>query len=123
MRLRSCCARVRLSTQDAAVGTAPSGSVGVPGPVEPGGVSDNVVTVAARKAYAQAGITAGDVDLAVHDATSYCELQATEALGFCAPGEGGAYAESGATALGGERPVNLSGGLVSKGHPARPVWA
>ena len=44
-------------------------------------------------------------------------MQATEALGFCAPGEGGAYAESGATALGGERPVNLSGGLVSKGHP------
>jgi len=79
---------------------------------------DNVVTVAARKAYAQAGIRPEDVDIAeVHDSTAYCELQATEALGFCAPGSGGAYAESGATALGGERPVNLSGGLESKGHP------
>jgi acetyl-CoA acetyltransferase len=79
---------------------------------------DNVVTVAARRAYAVAGLGPEDVDLAeVHDATAYCELQATEALGFCDVGEGGAYAESGATTLGGERPVNLSGGLESKGHP------
>jgi acetyl-CoA acetyltransferase len=38
-------------------------------------------------------------------------------LRFCADGEGGPYIASGATALGGERPINLSGGLVSKGHP------
>ena len=38
-------------------------------------------------------------------------------LRFCADGQGGAYVASGATSLGGERPVNLSGGLVSKGHP------
>ena len=114
------CSGAWLSTQDTAVRDR---AIRVRGSSLTGGTwrgldEDNVVTVAARKAYAQAGITAGDVDLAeVHDATSYCELQATEALGFCAPGEGGAYAESGATALGGERPVNLSGGLVSKGHP------
>ena len=53
----------------------------------------------------------------MHDATSFCEIYQSEMLGFCAPGEGGALIESGATALGGRLPVNLSGGLVSKGHP------
>jgi acetyl-CoA acetyltransferase len=38
-------------------------------------------------------------------------------LGFCAPGEGGRFIESGATHLGGRLPMNTSGGLVSKGHP------
>ena len=73
---------------------------------------------AGRKAYAQAGIGPRDVDVAeVHDATSFCEIFQCEMLGFCEDGAGGAYVESGATALGGARPVNLSGGLVSKGHP------
>jgi acetyl-CoA acetyltransferase len=53
----------------------------------------------------------------VHDATSFCELYQCEMLGFCPPGEGGRFVESGATALGGTLPINLSGGLVSKGHP------
>ena len=74
--------------------------------------------VAATKAYRMAGLTAADIDLAeVHDATSFCEIYQVEMLGFCAEGQGGAYVASGATSLGGERPVNLSGGLVSKGHP------
>jgi acetyl-CoA acetyltransferase len=38
-------------------------------------------------------------------------------LGFCEIGRGGSYVASGATSLGGELPTNLSGGLVSKGHP------
>lgn len=79
---------------------------------------DNVIAHAADKAYARAGLTPEDVHIAeVHDATSYCELQATELLGFCSRGGGGAYATSGATARDGDRPVNASGGLVSKGHP------
>jgi len=79
---------------------------------------DNVVAHAAAKAYARAGLTADDIHLAeVHDATSYCELQATELLGFCGRGEGGHYAASGATGRNGARPVNASGGLISKGHP------
>jgi acetyl-CoA acetyltransferase len=74
--------------------------------------------VAAQRAYRQAGIGPEDVDLAeVHDATSFCEIYQVEMMGFCEDGEGGRYVESGATTLGGERPVNLSGGLVSKGHP------
>jgi acetyl-CoA acetyltransferase len=79
---------------------------------------DNVVAHAAERAYKRSGLTPADIDIAeVHDATSYCELQATELLGFCDRGAGGAYAESGATARDGARPVNASGGLVSKGHP------
>lgn len=74
--------------------------------------------VAAQRAYRQAGIGPKDVDIAeVHDATSFCEIYQVEMMGFCEEGEGGRYVESGATTLGGERPVNLSGGLVSKGHP------
>ncbi len=45
------------------------------------------------------------------------EIIATEDLGFVKKGEGGPYAASGATARTGERPVNTSGGLKSKGHP------
>ncbi|USG63139.1 thiolase family protein [Sneathiella marina] len=75
-------------------------------------------SVAAQKAYRQAGLTPDDIDIAeVHDATSFCEIYQCEMLGFCEEGKGGAYVESGATSLGGSRPVNLSGGLVSKGHP------
>ncbi len=73
---------------------------------------------AAQRAYAAAGIGPADVDLAeVHDATSFCEIYQSEMLGFCENGAGGAYVASGASALDGERPINQSGGLVSKSHP------
>lgn len=74
--------------------------------------------LAAKKAYAKAGLTPEDIDVAeVHDATSFCEIYQAEMLGFCERGQGGAFVASGATSLGGRVPVNLSGGLVSKGHP------
>ena len=38
-------------------------------------------------------------------------------MGFCTMGEGGPYAETGATKLGGKQPVNTSGGLECRGHP------
>jgi len=73
---------------------------------------------AAQKAYKQAGVKPADIDIAeVHDATSFCEIYQAEMMGFCEIGEGGKYVESGATTLGGKKPINLSGGLVSKGHP------
>jgi acetyl-CoA acetyltransferase len=73
---------------------------------------------AARRAYVRAGLGPDDVDVAeVHDATAFGEVLVTEALGFCAEGEGGSYAESGATKLGGSKPVNTSGGLECRGHP------
>ena len=74
--------------------------------------------IAADKAYTRAGLSPGDIQLAeVHDATSFCELYQLEMLRLCADGEGGRFVESGAAALGGKLPVNVSGGLVSKGHP------
>jgi acetyl-CoA acetyltransferase len=74
--------------------------------------------VAARKAYAAAGLSPSDIHVAeVHDATSFCELYQAEMLGFCEPGQGGPFVESGATSIDGRIPINLSGGLVSKGHP------
>ena len=69
-------------------------------------------------AYNMAGVGPSDIDLAeLHDATAYDELHQTEALGFCPLGEGGLYAESGATSLGGDKPINPSGGLESRSHP------
>ncbi len=71
-----------------------------------------------RQAYEIAGVGPEDIDVAeLHDATAFGELHQTEALGFCPLGEGGPFAESGATRLGGKLPVNTSGGLESRGHP------
>lgn len=77
-----------------------------------------LTSVAAAKAYAQAGVTPGDIHLAeVHDATSFSEIYQAEMMGFCAIGQGGRFVEEGHTQLGGRVPMNTSGGLVSKGHP------
>ena len=71
-----------------------------------------------RQAYHAAGLGPGDIDLAeLHDATAYGELHQTEVMGFCPEGEGGVYAESGATSIGGAKPINTSGGLECRGHP------
>ncbi|MFA5565950.1 MAG: thiolase family protein [Acidimicrobiia bacterium] len=73
---------------------------------------------AVAAAYEMAGLGPEDIDLAeVHDATAAAELTAYETLGFCGEGEGGRLIDEGVTALGGAKPVNTSGGLVSKGHP------
>ena len=75
-------------------------------------------TLAAERAFKMAGKSPKDVHVAeVHDCFTIAEIVVLEALGFCKPGEGGRQAESGRTALGGELPVNPSGGLKSKGHP------
>lgn len=74
--------------------------------------------IAAEKAYRMADATADDIQIAeVHDCFTIAEIIAMEDLGFCPRGEGGPYVQSGATCAAGERPVNLSGGLKSKGHP------
>ncbi len=79
-------------------------------------------SIAARvagKAYTQAGIRAKDVQIAeVHDAVAPIELYLYEELGFCGPGESGRMADEGATRFDGRLPVNTSGGLTAKGHPA-----
>lgn len=72
----------------------------------------------ADRAYELSGIAPEDVSVVeVHDATAFAELQQTELLRLCPMGEGGAFVASGATTLGGRVPVNVSGGLESRGHP------
>lgn len=72
---------------------------------------------AAGKAYRGAGLAPTDVDLALaHDAFTISTLLTVEGLGFCAPGEGAAYALDGNLDLGGPCPVNTHGGLLSQGH-------
>jgi acetyl-CoA C-acetyltransferase len=73
---------------------------------------------AARLAYRQAGIKPADVDFVeLHDCFSIAEIIDAEDLGLIPRGEGGAYAAEGRTRVDGDRPINASGGLLSKGHP------
>ena len=79
---------------------------------------DRAVSVAARKAYEQAGLGPEAISgMELHDATSPAELELYEAVGIAAPGEGASVMRRGTTALGGALPVNASGGLLAKGHP------
>jgi acetyl-CoA acetyltransferase len=79
----------------------------------------NAVTkLAAKQAYEQAGVGPEDVNLVeLHDCFATAEIVHYENLGLCADGEGGRLIDDGDTALGGRVPVNVSGGLLSKGHP------
>jgi acetyl-CoA C-acetyltransferase len=73
---------------------------------------------AAQLAYRQAGIRPADVDFVeLHDCFSIAEIIDAEDLGIIRRGEGGAYAAEGRTRVDGDRPINPSGGLLSKGHP------
>src|SRR5512144_639874 len=74
--------------------------------------------LAAKKAYEVAGIGPQDLSLVeLHDCFATAEILHYENLGLCADGEAGHMIDSGAVTLGGKIPVNLSGGLLSKGHP------
>ena len=73
---------------------------------------------AAEQAYRMARIEPKDVDVAeVHDCFTIAEVMAYENLGFCKQGEGGKLIEGSQTYIGGRIPVNVDGGLLSKGHP------
>ena len=74
--------------------------------------------LAAKAAYEMAGLGADDVDLVeLHDCFATAEILHYENLGLCGDGEAGKLIDEGQTALGGRVPVNVSGGLLSKGHP------
>ncbi len=93
-------------------------SVLTSGTLPEGGEMDLIGKRLSAKAYEIAGVGPENIDVAeVHDATAFGELLQTEELGFCAEGEGGPFAESGATKLGGKLPINTSGGLECRGHP------
>jgi len=73
---------------------------------------------AAKQAYAKAGVGPEDVDLVeLHDCFATAELLHYENLGLCGEGEAGRLIDEDETAHGGRIPVNVSGGLLSKGHP------
>ncbi|HIM35124.1 MAG TPA: thiolase family protein [Pseudomonadales bacterium] len=73
---------------------------------------------AAAAAYEMAGLGAEDIDLVeLHDCFATAEILHYENLGLCDDGEAGRMIDDGEVALGGKVPVNMSGGLLSKGHP------
>ena len=73
---------------------------------------------AARQAYETAGVAPEDLDLVeLHDCFATAELVHYDNLMLCAQGEAVPFFESGATWRDGSTPVNVSGGLQSKGHP------
>jgi acetyl-CoA acetyltransferase len=73
---------------------------------------------AAAAAYEMAGVGADDLDLVeLHDCFATAEILHYENLGLCGEGEAGRLIDTGETAHGGRIPVNVSGGLLSKGHP------
>jgi acetyl-CoA acetyltransferase len=73
---------------------------------------------AAALAYDQAGIAPADLDLVeLHDCFATAELVHYDNLGLCEPGGAVDFFRSGATWRDGATPVNVSGGLQSKGHP------
>ncbi len=73
---------------------------------------------AAKQAYERAGVGPDDLDLVeLHDCFATAELLHYENLGLCKDGEAGRLIDEGETSWGGRIPVNVSGGLLSKGHP------
>jgi acetyl-CoA acyltransferase len=74
--------------------------------------------LAAKQAYEAAGVGPEDIDLVeLHDCFATAEILHYENLGLCGDGEAGKLIDEGATWHGGRTPVNVSGGLLSKGHP------
>ena len=73
---------------------------------------------AGSRAFRMAGLGPGDVDVAeIYDSFTITVLMTLEALGFCRPGEGGAFVAGGRTAPGGDFPMNTNGGGLSYAHP------
>ncbi len=76
------------------------------------------VTLASQQAFKRAKLKPSDVDVAeLHDAFTILEIVESEHAGFFKKGEGGKAVEKGETLLGGKLPINMSGGLKSRGHP------
>jgi acetyl-CoA C-acetyltransferase len=76
------------------------------------------VTLAAEQAFERAKLKPSDIHVAeLHDAFTILEIAESEHIGFFKKGEGGKAALEGKTRLGGQIPINLSGGLKARGHP------
>ncbi|OLD13977.1 MAG: acetyl-CoA acetyltransferase [Crenarchaeota archaeon 13_1_40CM_3_52_17] len=100
--------------------SSPMSLAGRKGPL----TSFEVTKNAAKAAYNMARVRPNDVDVAeVHDSFSITEILNYEDLGFAKPGGGTRLLEKGETELGGRIPVNIDGGLISKGHPVGATGA
>jgi acetyl-CoA acetyltransferase len=82
----------------------------------------DLLTIAAKQSGAQAlamaGVSHDDIDFAmIYDSFTITVLATLENLGFCKPGEGGAFVENGRIGLGGALPLNPDGGGLSSNHP------
>jgi acetyl-CoA acetyltransferase len=101
-----------------AQGSPPAPQPGIQFPVL---MRDDLTTLPARQAaetlYRRAGVGPDEVDVAqLYDCFTITVLLQLEDYGFCAKGEGGAYASSGEIDLGGRTPINTGGGHLSEGY-------
>jgi acetyl-CoA acyltransferase len=86
--------------------------------LEPNIKQPSVITKAAKELYEKIGIGASDIDmLEVHDAAVSVEFEHVEDLGLIPEGTAFREVEKGTFAISGKLPMNMSGGLTSKGHP------
>lgn len=109
IQIAACCHSIaRYSADFRCPADSMSATASNPGPTE----------VTASQAYEKAGLGPKDIDcFEVQDTDAFCEIEIYESLGLCATGEGGRLIDEGITEIGGKAPVNMSGGLISKGEP------
>ncbi len=105
---------LRMGKRPVRIAATVLGSFGFPRNGEP-----SIVARVARQAYHEAGIRPQDIQIAeLHDAAAPIELYLYEELGFCGPGDSGRMIDDRTPWFDGKLPVNTSGGLTAKGHPA-----
>jgi acetyl-CoA acetyltransferase len=76
--------------------------------------------VSGQAAFAMAGLSPGEIDVTqIYDSFTITVMLTLENLGFCGPGEAGAFIEDGRARPGGAFPLNTSGGGLSYCHPGR----
>ena len=109
IQIAACCHTIaRYSADFRCPADSMSSTANNPGPTE----------VTANQAYEKSGLGPEDIDcFEVQDTDAFCEIEIYESLGLCALGEGGRLIDEGVTEIGGKAPVNMSGGLISKGEP------